>query len=415
MTPEQTGKKAVPPVDAHEGNAHEELVELVLGPLAPSGDATAEFEDGLIEVFGGIPGERTLVRIHRYRKRKREMVAGMVAEVLDASPHRVTPPCPFYGPCSGCQWQHIAYEHQLALKRALVEQAFAEHPELAGVQVVATLPSPDQLGYRNHARFTVRSEGRMGFVNRITRRFVEVEKCLLMSEGVNGILAQLQRLVAETTQLSIRYGINTGEWLIQPSMKNHEIPMPTGQTHYRERLSGRAFRIASPSFFQVNTAQAEVLGELVLGRLDLSGTETVVDAYAGVGTFAALLAPHSKRVIAIEESSAAVRDASINIGDLDNIEFIEAKTEEALFGLEHPPDVLVLDPPRAGCHPDAVSGAIETGAKRLVYVSCDPVTLARDMSLLVAGGYRVAQIDPLDMFPQTHHVECVATLELTNE
>jgi 23S rRNA (uracil1939-C5)-methyltransferase len=197
-------------------------------------------------------------------------------------------------------------------------------------------------------------------------------------------------------------------------MKHPEIPMPTGQTHYRERLSGRAFRIASPSFFQVNTAQAEVLGELVRKRLDLNGTETVVDAYAGVGTFAALLAPHAKRVIAIEESSAAVRDASINIGDLENIEFVEAKTEEALFGLEHPPDVLVLDPPRAGCHPDAVKAAIETGAKRLVYVSCDPLTLTRDLALLVAGGYRVEQIEPLDMFPQTHHVECVATLELAN-
>jgi len=398
----------------------EELVELVLGPTAVSGDATAVFEDGTIEVFGGIPGERALVRIHRYRKRKREMVAGMVAQVLDASPHRVTPPCPFYGPCSGCQWQHISYEHQLALKREAVQRAVAEHPELANhpvtgaVHVEDTIPSPDQLGYRNHARFTVRSEGRMGFVNRITHRFVEVEKCLLMSEGVNDILAKLQRRVAETTQLSVRYGINTNEWLIQPSMKHPEIPMPTGQTHYRERLSGRAFRIASPSFFQVNTAQAEVLGELVRKRLDLNGTETVVDAYAGVGTFAALLAPHAKRVIAIEESSAAVRDASINIGDLENIEFVEAKTEEALFGLEHPPDVLVLDPPRAGCHPDAVKAAIETGAKRLVYVSCDPLTLTRDLALLVAGGYRVEQIEPLDMFPQTHHVECVATLELAN-
>jgi 23S rRNA (uracil1939-C5)-methyltransferase len=409
MTPEQTTNLT------NKDDASEELVELVLGPIAPSGDTTADFEDGTIEVFGGIPGERALVRIHRYRKRKRQMVAAMVKDLLDASPHRVTPPCPFYGPCSGCQWQHISYEHQLTLKREAVERAVSGHPVLEGVKVEDTLPSPDQLGYRNHARFTVRSEGRMGFVNRITHRFVEVEQCLLMSKGVNDILAKLQRKVAETTQLSVRYGINTNEWLIQPSMKNPEIPMPTGQTHYRERLSGRAFRIASPSFFQVNTAQAEVLGEQVQKRLDLSGTETVVDAYAGVGTFAALLAPSARRVIAIEESSAAVRDASINIGDLENIEFVEAKTEEALFGLEYPPDVLVLDPPRAGCHPDAVKAAIDTGAKRLVYVSCDPVTLSRDLALLVAGGYRVEQIEPLDMFPQTHHVECVATLELASE
>jgi 23S rRNA (uracil1939-C5)-methyltransferase len=393
----------------------EELAELVLGELAPSGDATAEFEDGRIEVFGGIPGERVVVRVHRYRKRKRPMVAAMVQEVLDASPHRVAPPCPFYGPCSGCQWQHIAYEHQLVLKREAVERAFAEHSELGGVPVEPTIPSPDQLGYRNHARFTVRGEGRMGFVNRVTRRFVQVDKCLLMSEGVNDILGRLQGLVGETSQLSVRYGINTGEWLIQPTMKSPAIPMPTGQTHYRERLSGRAFRIASPSFFQVNTAQAEVLGELVRERLNLTGTETLVDAYAGVGTFAALLAPHAGRVIAIEESSAAVKDAAVNIGDLGNVEFIEAKTEDALAGLDRPPDAIVLDPPRAGCHPDAIAATAETGAASVVYISCDAVTLARDLALLVKGGYRVTGVTPLDMFPQTHHVECVVTLERTDE
>ena len=408
MTTEKTEQAAT-------DEAPEELAELVLGELATSGDATAEFEGDRIEVFGGIPGERVVVRIHRYRKRKRPMVAAMVADVLDASRHRVTPPCPFYGPCSGCQWQHIAYDRQLVLKREAVERAFAEHPELAGVSVEPTLPSPDQLGYRNHARFTVRREGRregrMGFVNRVTRRFVEVDKCLLMADGVNDMLGRLQGLVGETSQLSVRYGINTGEWLIQPTMKSPDLPMPTGQTHYRERLSGRAFRIASPSFFQVNTAQAEALGELVRERLDLNETETVVDAYAGVGTFAALLAPHAGRVIAIEESSAAVKDAAVNIGDLGNIEFVEAKTEEALAGLAHTPDAVVLDPPRAGCHPDAIAATGQTGAGRVVYVSCDPVTLARDIALLVTGGYRVTRVEPLDMFPQTHHVECVVTLE----
>lgn len=389
----------------------EELAELTLGELAPSGDATAEFEGGRIEVFGGIPGERVVARIHRYRKRKQEMVAAMVADVLDPSPHRVAPPCPYYGPCSGCQWQHIAYEHQLTLKREAVGRAIAEHPELEGVGVAHTVASPHRLGYRNHARFTVRREGAMGFVNRVTRRFVEVDKCLLMADGVNDILGKLQRRVAETTQLSVRYGVNTGEWLIQPSMKSKEIPMPTGQTHYRERLGGRSFRIASPSFFQVNTAQAEALGNLLKDRLRLTGTETVIDAYAGVGTFAALLAPHAGRVIAIEESAAAVRDAAINIGGLDNVEFVEAKTEDAMSGLAYPPDAVILDPPRVGCHPDAIAATVASGAARVAYVSCDPVSLARDLALLIAGGYRVARVEPLDMFPQTHHVECVATLE----
>ena len=404
MTSEKT---AVP---AAASDTVDELVELVLGDIGPSGDTTAEFEEGTIEVFGGIPGERVVARVHRYRKRRRQIVAAAVVRVISASPHRVAPPCPYYGPCSGCQWQHIEYEHQLALKADSVRAALAPHPELDGIEVAATIPAPDQLGYRNHARFTVRRQGRLGFTNRISRRFVDVERCLLMHEGINGILGRLQGRVGETTQLSVRYGIGSGEWLVQPAMKSESIPMPTGQTHYRERLFGRTFRIASPSFFQVNTKQAEALGGLLLRRLELTGSETVVDAYAGVGTFAALAAAHAERVIAIEESTAAVRDAAVNIGGLMNIEFVESKTEDVLSSLECSPDAVILDPPRMGCHPDAIGAVIEIEADRVAYVSCEPISMARDLAVLVSGGYRLTNVDPVDMFPQTHHVECVSTL-----
>ena len=404
MTQEKAGVPAATP------DTGDELVELVLGDIAPSGDTTAEFEDGTIEVFGGIPGERVVARVHRHQKRKRKIVAAAVVTVISASPHRVAPPCPYYGPCSGCQWQHIAYGHQLALKADSVRAALAPHPELDGIEVAETIPGPEQFGYRNHARFTVRRQGRLGFTNRITRRFVDVERCLLMHEGINGILDRLQGNVGETSQLSVRYGIGSGEWLVQPAMKSESIPMPTGQTHYRERLFGRTFRIASPSFFQVNTGQAEALGALLLRRLELAGSETVVDAYAGVGTFAALVAAHAKRVIAIEESTAAVRDAAVNIGGLGNVEFVESKTEDVLSSLECSPDAVILDPPRMGCHPDAIGAVIEIRADRVAYVSCEPISMARDLAMLVSGGYRVTNVDPLDMFPQTHHVECVATL-----
>ena len=404
MTSENTG------VASAATDTEEELVELVLGDIAPSGDTTAELEGSTIEVFGGIPGERVVARIHRYHKRRRQVVAAAVVKVITASPHRVAPPCPYYGPCSGCQWQHIDYDHQLALKADSVRAALASHPELDGTTVAETIPGPDRLGYRNHARFTVRRQGRLGFTNRITRRFVDVERCLLMHEGINEILGRLQGRVGETTQLSVRYGIGSGEWLVQPAMKSDSIPMPTGQTHYRERLFDRTFRIASPSFFQVNTRQAETLGKLLLRRLELTGAETVVDAYAGVGTFAALAAAHAERVIAIEESTAAVRDAAVNIGALANVEFVESKTEDVLSSLECSTDAVILDPPRTGCHPDAIGAVVEIEADRVAYVSCEPISMARDLAMLVSGGYRVTNVDPLDMFPQTHHVECVATL-----
>ena len=396
-----------------EGGETEEFAEFVLLGVAPSGDATAEFEGGVIEVFGGIPGERVVVRIHRRRygrRRRREHTAGIVVQVLDPSPHRIIPPCPYFGPCSGCEWQHIDYPHQLRMKTEIVRRAMEGHELLRGVPIAETIASPNVLGYRNHARMTVRRQGRMGFTSRVTRRFVDIERCLLMDEGINDLITTLQGKVGETTQLSMRYGTGTGECLIQPAMQNAHVPIPTGQTHYRERLFGRQFRIASPSFFQVNTCQAETLGNLVLAGLRLQGSETVVDAYAGVGTFSALISVHAGRLVAIEESSAAIRDARINVRDLTNIEFIEAKTEVALAGLSKRPDAIVLDPPRAGCHPDAVEAVVNARPGRVVYVSCDPVTLARDLSLLSEGGFDVECVQPVDMFPQTHHVECVAAL-----
>ena len=162
----------------------------------------------------------------------------------------------------------------------------------------------------------------------------------------------LQGNAAETTQLSVRYGVNTGDWLIQPTMHNPDIPLPTGQTHYWERMNDSRLRIASPSFAQVNTPQAELLADLVRERLRLSGAELLVDAYAGVGTFAVLLADSARHVIAIEESSAAVADAAVNIEGIDNLEFVCSRTEDYLDSLSEPPDAVILDPPRVGCHPD---------------------------------------------------------------
>ena len=289
--------------------------------------------------------------------------------------------------------------------------ALAEYEELsAGLEPSPTIPSPKVFGYRNHARFTVRESGMLGFINRLTRRFVKVDECALMHPWINGALQKLQGRSAETTQLSVRYGVNTGDWLIQPTMHNPDIPLPTGQSHYWERLHSHRLRIASPSFAQVNTPQAENLANLVRKRLQLDGTGLLVDAYAGVGTFAVLLAGSAGRVIAIEESSAAVKDAAVNIEGIENLEFVCSKTEDYLDSLDEPADAIILDPPRVGCHPATLDAIIRRPPDRVVYVSCDPDTLARDLAYLVAGGFAVTSVEPMDMFPQTYHTECVATL-----
>ena len=174
----------------------------------------------------------------------------------------------------------------------------------------------------------------------------------------------------------------------------------------------REFRVASPSFFQVNTKQAEFMINLVGDKLNLNGSEILVDAYAGVGVFASLLSKQVGKVIAIEESQAAVRDALFGLNDLENIYYIEGKTEEVLKELEEGVDVIILDPPRTGCHPSAIDSVIDSKANKIAYVSCDPPSLARDLNMLVHGGYTIESVSPIDMFPQTYHTECVATLSL---
>ena len=394
----------------HPTAAGVELAELKLEEMGPMGDTLARLDGEVVNVFGGILGEVVMARVYRYRRKRKRYVSAIVTEVVEPSPHRVAAPCPYFGPCTGCQWQHIDYRHQLTLKREAVEVQLRRYDELEDIPVSDTIPSPQTFGYRNHARFAVRQQGSLVFTNRITRSFVKIDECMLMDPWINGTLRALQGRSGETTGLSIRYGVNTGEWLVQPALTSPDVPLATGQSHYRERILGSPFRIASPSFFQVNTKQTERLALLVRDRLQLTGDETLVDAYAGVGTFSVLLAPSVRKVIAVEESESAVKDAAINTLGLDNLEFIQGRTEDVLATLGSTPDAIVLDPSRVGCGPAALEAVVQMAPRRLVYVSCDPETLARDLQVLATGGLSVQSVEPIDMFPQTHHVECVATL-----
>ena len=394
-------------------------VTLSLTSWGRLGEAMADFDGHNVFVAGGIPGERVVaevVKVHR------KYVSAKVVAVLEASPERVEPPCPYYGECTGCQWQHLSYDAQLKAKREKVVDALRRVGGFDDPPVSEVRPSPDQYGYRNHARFTVKRQGKreddpesglagtLGFVNRETRQFVRIDKCLLMHDGVNALLEGLQDRCGETTQLSIRAGKYSGDSLIQPYLFNPDVSVATGQKRYTERVDGHDFIVSSPSFFQVNVDQAAVAANVMRDRLQLGADDVLLDAYTGVGTFAILLAPSVKKVIAVEESSAAVADAKLNAAGLKNLDFVLGRTEDVLRGLPEKPDVVVLDPPRSGCQPRALESLIEMAPARLAYVSCDAETLGRDLKILCQGGYRLDEVAPLDMFPQTHHVECVALL-----
>ena len=400
-------------------------IEVTLDSWGRLGEAMARHNGEPVFVLGGIPGERVIaevVRVHR------KYASATVVEVLERSADRVDPPCPYFGECTGCQWQHLDYGAQLAAKREKVVDSLARVGGLfvdgEDAPVAETLPSPDRYGYRNHARLTVSKKGTLGFVNRETRRFVRIDQCMLMRPSVNKLLEELQDRCGETTQLSIRAGADAAgadayradstedpvSYLIQPQLFNPGIKVATGQKRYVETIGDNRFFVSSPSFFQVNVEQAARAAQILREGLALSKDDVLLDAYTGVGTFAVLLAPFVSRVLAVEESSAAVADAQANASGSPNVEFLLGRTENVLAKLPLRPDAVVLDPPRSGCQPQALSSLLELALSRVAYVSCDAETLARDLKILCAGGYELDSVVPIDMFPQTHHVECVALL-----
>ena len=452
---------APPPAKPRPGDR----LELTLESWGRLGEAMA-WRDGFpIFVFGGIPGERVTAEITRVH---RQYAAAAVTQVSQPSPDRVPPPCPYFGPCTGCQWQHLDYNAQLTAKREKIIDALIRigglfpDAQAADATVAGALPSPNPYAYRNHARFTIgpptprrktptaeqetpppTSEesthpypaggtptpipippsggelkgGQLGFINRETRRFVRIDHCMLMRPAINAILQKLQDRCQETTQLSIRAGAPEtpapGEYLVQPPLLNPAIPIPTGQKRYIETIDQTPFFVSSPSFFQVNVAQAAQAAQVICENLSLTSDDILLDAYTGVGTFAILLAPYVSQVIAIEESAAAVADAQENAANAPNIQFIIGRTETALTQLPIQPDAVILDPPRSGCQPQALEKLAQLSPPRLAYVSCDPETLARDLKILCHANYTLTRIIPIDMFPQTHHIESVAILHYT--
>jgi len=392
-----------PPAPGFEVDAE---VELRVDSLAPKGDGVGMLGDKRAFASRTIPGERLRVRIRRHR---REWIAVDVLDIVEPSPDRVEPRCPLFSQCSGCQLQHVAYPRQLALKRDLVALQLREHGGFEDPPVADPVAADDPWYYRNHGRFTVQ-DGQLGFVRHFRREFLPVPHCYIMEPGINDVLEQLQGRLHGSTQCNIRVGRPEGSRMIQPRIDLPDAP-DSGQAQLTEELLGHRFQVSAAAFFQVNRAQAERLIELVRERVDAGPEGVVVDAYGGVGTFAALLAPHVGTVVSIEESGPAVADARVNTQGLANVELLLGKTELVLGTLPGPVDAIVLDPPRSGCQPDALRAVIEHGPRRVVYVSCEPETLARDLRVLVDAGYALLEVQPVDMFPHTHHVECVATLQ----
>jgi 23S rRNA (uracil1939-C5)-methyltransferase len=376
------------------------------------GAAIGQDDDGqrFVAAFG-IPGETVIVEV---REETDAGIVGEVVEVLHSSADRAEPRCAHFGICGGCQLQHMEYGAQTELKTRTVRDQMRRLGGFLNAPISPMVGAASPWNYRNHARFTVRREGFAGFTHWFTHRFEPVDECHIMDPRINEVRSSLDGKLGKTArQLGVRVGANTSSYLIHPKLAPADSgELETGQTGHDEQLTGVSFRVSAASFFQVNTHQAERMVSLVRDGLRLGGADVLLDAYAGVGTFASLFSPLCSRVIAVEESAAAIRDAKQNLAGLPNVEIVEVRTEDYLEALDVRPDRVILDPPRSGCDPRVIDSIRRLRPERVVYVSCDPATLARDLRRLVLCGYRVENITPLDMFPQTYHIECVATLEL---
>ncbi|MBV9229498.1 MAG: class I SAM-dependent RNA methyltransferase [Chloroflexi bacterium] len=415
---------------------------VTLGAMTREGDTLAEITEQNAEgeqhtitlrVPAGLPGEHVTIAVeappapragrrkHRWKPRPPRV---WITEIHEPSPLRVQAPCPVFGTCGGCQLQHMQYEAQLEWKRSVVGQLLNEIGGFVDPPLLSTVPCDIPWHYRNHMRFSVNRSGQAGLTARGTHRVLPLTTCPIAHEQINRALHVLSPHANAQPQVLIRCGAANGQMLIQPqpapavAQQLAEAGLDLRTETMEEVLADETFRIRPSSFFQTNTAQAEKMAQMVLDGL-LSSTQqssralTIVDAYCGVGTFALLLARHVDKVIAIEESASAIKDAQWNLRTAANVEILKGKVEDMLPGLASQIDGLVIDPPRAGCQQVVLDALVQHPVARIVYVSCDPSTLARDLNILchLHPIYRLRSVQPLDMFPQTAHIECVAVLE----
>ena len=429
------------------------------------GSGVARVDGQVVFVPGALPGERCSVRIAHVG---RSAVFAQLLSVLTPSVHRVEPDCPYFPRCGGCALRHMDYEQELALKQAHVQSCLTR----IGGQTISALPitgAAQTDGYRNKVQFPVQEQDGCpvaGFFSGKTHRVIPVRHCRIQpdcADAIRGaVLAWMEqyhiRAYDEQTHtgyirhIYIRFGAESGQILVcivancaqlpkkkqlvaallaaepgittivfSPNTKKGNTVLGTefhplyGDGTITDTLCGLQFRLSAPAFYQVNHAQAERLYEKAVQLAGLTGNETVLDLYCGTGTITLCLARHAKKAIGVEIVPQAIEDAKFNAAQngMENAEFFcmdAGQAAKMLADRRTRPDVIVVDPPRKGVSADVIEAISAMAPQRVVYVSCDPATLARDLKLLTAAGYTLQTAEAFDLFPRCAHVETVVLL-----
>ncbi len=400
--------------------------EVELTTLVYGGAAMGRIEDGrAVFVPFALPGERVLARMV---EEKRGFVRADLVKVLRPAENRIQPRCKHFGVCGGCHYQHMDYKDQLAAKEAVLRDQIERIGGVTHPPVGSIVPSPQDWNYRNSVQFHLSGAGKLGFQRGETNEVVEISECHLPEAVLNELWPQLDlEPVPGLERVALRAGVDDdllmvleGNTLEAPELSVEELPVSVvhkgpggtlvlaGDERIVQEVNGRAFRVSAESFFQVNLAQAGQMVKHVLNLVSDWRGKNVLDLYCGVGLFSAFLAEQGASVTGVEASESACDDFAANLDEFDDVALYQGPAGEVLQRLDLHPDVVVVDPPRAGLERAALDEIIAMRAPLLVYVSCDPATLARDVKRLLAGGYLLDQITPFDLFPQTYHIESIS-------
>ncbi|HJR87308.1 MAG TPA: class I SAM-dependent RNA methyltransferase [Acidimicrobiia bacterium] len=363
--------------------------------MAHGGRAVARHEGQVVFVQGAYPGEEVEVEITRAAAKHSFATA---TRIVEASPDRIPAPCPHFGPCGGCQWQTASYPAQLRWKQEIVADQLRFVGRLPEVLVRPTLAPGPEYSYRNRMDFRL-IEGRPALHRFESHELVPISVCLLLTPPVRALFDSLE-VRPEAERVTLRAGVNTGESIVL-------FDEERGRFH--EVVGGVRFRITSRAFFQTNTDGAEALVALVGEAIQPSSDDVLIDGYAGGGLFSATVGALCRKVLAVESDPVALGDLNANA----RVNVIGKPFERSRPLLPKSWDLAVVDPPRAGLGRAGVNTLVAGRPRSIAYVSCDPATFSRDAAWLVSAGYELVWVQPVDLFPQTYHIELVGAFRST--
>lgn len=434
--------------------------------LGSSGEGVGKVDGFTVFVPQAIPGDRIRARITTLKKR---YGIGEILEILEPSKDRIESRCSLFGKCGGCQIMHIDYNAQLKMKRNKVEQTLSRIGKI-NTKVNPTIGMDNPFKYRNKGQFPVgikNDKAIIGPYEMGSHNIVDTNYCHIQAPVTEALIKTIKKYIDNFNievydevkrtglirNIVSRFGFATGDVMVVIVTNGRKLPYKNelikmlkenvpglksivqnintrntnvvlgdetlvlyGEDKIVDYIGNLKFNISSKSFFQVNSIQTKILYDKVLEYANLKGNEVVFDIYCGIGTISLFLAKEAKEVHGVEIVKAAIEDAKVNakINNINNAKFYAGKGEgvvprlykEGLYA-----DIVVVDPPRRGCEESVLETIVNMAPEKIIYVSCSPATLARDLAYLVEGGYKVVEVQPVDMFPQTVHVECVTLIE----